>query len=318
MKRSTLTASLFIAAGLMAASSPSFARQEVYLPVVSKGFMHEFWQTVNMGSDAAAKELNVKTSFVGPSDETQIDQQIQLIENTLARRPNGLLLAALDGNALLPSVERVHSKNIPIVTFDSSVNSDIPASFVATNNKAAAAMAADAMGKILDGKGKVAIVAHNAGTSSAIKRIDGFVEQIRKQYPDIAVLNPLYSDGDPQRAMNQTMDIVRANPDLSAVYGTNEGSSMGIATAIQSQGLTGKIKVIGFDASDAIVNFVETGVMQGVIVQDAFQIGYMGMKVLHKALSGNDVEKIIDVPAVLVTDENIKNQEIQKVIKPLG
>ncbi|KEQ11495.1 LacI family transcriptional regulator [Endozoicomonas montiporae] len=303
---------------MMATPGHSYAKQDVYLPVVSKGFMHEFWQTVKMGSDSAAKELNVKTSFVGPSDETQIDQQIQLIENTLARRPNGLLIAALDANALIPSVERAHSQNIPIVTFDAGVNSDIPVSFVATNNKAAGAMAADALAQILDGKGKVAIVAHNAGTSSAINRIDGFVEQIKQQYPDIEVLSPLYSDGDPQRAMNQTMDVVRANPDLSAVYGTNEGSSMGVATAIQSQGLAGKIKVVGFDASDAIVNFVETGVMQGVIVQDAFQIGYMGMKVLHDALNGNEVEKVIDVPAVLVTDENINDEAIQKIIKPLG
>lgn len=318
MKLRSLTASLLMAAGLISASGAATAKEEVYLPVVSKGFMLEFWQTVKMGSDAAAKELGVKTSFVGPSDETQIDQQIQLIENTLARRPQGLLLAALDGNALIPAVEQAKRQNIPVVTFDSGVNSEYPASFVATNNKAAGAMAGDAMGKLLGGKGKVAIVSHNAGTSSAIDRIEGFVEQIKAKYPNIKLLSPLYSDSDPQRAMNQTMDVVRANPDLVAIYGTNEGSSMGVATAIQSQGLTGKVKVIGFDASDAIVNFVETGVMQGVIVQDAFQIGYMGLNTLHSVLNGKNVEKVINVPAVLVTGENINDANIQKIIKPLG
>ncbi len=317
MKLKAITASLFVTAGLMTASLPSIA-QEIYLPVVSKGFMHEFWQTVKMGSDAAAEELKVKTSFVGPSDETQIDQQIQLIENTLAKSPNGLLLAALDGNALIPSVQRMHAKNVSIVTFDSGVNSDIPAAFVATNNKKAGAMAAAEMGRLLKGKGKVGIVAHVAGTTSAIDRVDGFVEHIEANFPDIILLDPLYSDGDPQRAMNQTMDIARANPDLSAVYGTNEGSAMGVATAIQSMGKKDKIKVIGFDSSEAIVNFVETGVMQAAVVQDAYGIGYIGLKTLHRAMSGEKVEKVIDVPAVLITGENIKEEKIQKVINPMG
>ena len=179
-------------------------------------------------------------------------------------------------------------------------------------------MAADALADTIGGKGKVAIISHNAGTSSAIDRIDGFVEQIKKSYPAIQLVAPLYSDGDPQKAMNQTMDTVRANPDLKAIYATNEGSSLGVATAIQSQGLDGKIKVVGFDASDAIVNFVEIGVMQGVIVQDAYQIGYLGIQTLSKVLGGQTVEKVIDVPAVLVNSKNIRSPKIQKVIKPLG
>lgn len=317
MKLKSLAATVLMTAGIMSASLPSIA-EEVYLPVVSKGFMHEFWQTVKMGSDAAAAELKIKTSFVGPSDETQIDQQIQLIENTLARKPDGMLLAALDGNALIPSVERMHANKVSIVTFDSGVNSEIPASFVATNNKKAGAMAAAEMGRLLNGKGKVAIVAHVAGTTSAIDRVDGFVEYMKANHPEIKLLDPLYSDGDPQRAMNQTMDITRANPDLSAVYGTNEGSAMGVATAIQSMGMQDKIKVVGFDSSEAIVNFVETGVMQAAVVQDAYQIGYIGLKTLHEAMNGKPVEKIVDVPAVLVTKANLKQEKIQKIINPLG
>ncbi|WP_257284207.1 ABC transporter substrate-binding protein [Endozoicomonas sp. SESOKO1] len=318
MKLRALTASLFMTAGLMVSSGSAMANKEIYLPVVSKGFMHEFWQTVKMGSDAAAEELNVKTSFVGPSDETQIDQQIQLIENTLAKKPNGLLLAALDGNALIPSVNRMHAKNVSIVTFDSGVNSDIPSAFVATNNKKAGAMAAAEVGRLLNGKGKVGIVAHVAGTTSAIDRVDGFVEHMKANYPNIVLLDPLYSDGDPQKAMNQTMDITRANPDLAAVYGTNEGSSMGVATAIQSMGKKDKIKVVGFDSSEAIVNFVETGVMQAAVVQDAYSIGYIGLKTLHQVMNGEKVEKLIDVPAVLVTGDNLRDARIQKVINPLG
>lgn len=302
----------------MAASMTSVAKEKLYMPVVSKGFMLEFWQSVRDGSDAAARELNVKTSFVGPSDETQVDQQVQLVENILARKPNGLLLAALDSNALLPSVERAHAQGVPVVTFDSGVNSDIPASFVATDNKAAGAMAADAMGKFLGGKGKVAVVAHNAGTMTTTDRLDGFIEQMGRNYPNIKVLSPLYSEGDPQRAMNQTMDVIRANPDLSAVYATNEGCTLGVASAIDSQELAGKIKVIGFDSSDALVNFLKAGVIQGLVVQDAYQIGYVGMKTLYNVLTGHEVKKMIDVPAVLVTGDNINKEDIQNIINPPG
>lgn len=318
MNLHTLAISLLLSAGLIAASMTSVAKEKLYMPVVSKGLMLEFWQSVKIGSEAAAKKLNVETSFVGPSDETQIDQQMQLVENILARKPNGLLLAALDSNALLPSVERAHALGVPVVTFDSGVNSDIPASFVGTDNKAAGAMAADAMGDVLGNRGKVAVVAHNAGTMTTTDRLDGFVKQMGRNYPNIKVLNPMYSEGDSQRAMNQTMDVIRANPDLSAVYATNEGCTLGVASAVDSQGLAGKIKVIGFDSSDAVVNFLKAGVIQGLVVQDAYQIGYVGMKTLYKVLTGHDVKRVIDVPAVLVTGDNVNKKDIQTIISPPG
>ena len=316
MNLRTLTIPVLLSAGLMATSVTSVAKEKLYMPVVSKGFMLEFWQSVKMGSDTAARELNVKTSFVGPSDETQVDQQVQLVENILTQKPDGLLLAALDSNALLPSVERAHAQKVPVVTFDSNVNSDIPVSFVATDNKAAGAMAADAIEDLLGSKGKVAVVAHNAGTMTAADRVDGFVQQIERKYPAIKVLSPLYSEGDPQRAMNQTMDIIRANPDLSAVYATNEASTLGVASAVDSLGLAGKIKVVGFDSSDAVINFLKAGVIQGLVVQDAFQIGYVGMKTLYNVLTGHDVKKVIDIPAVLVTSKNINDKDIQDIIRP--
>ena len=305
-------------AGVVTVSSFAGAADKPYVPVISKGFMHEFWQTVKMGSDDAADKLGLKTTFDGPSDETQIDQQIQLVENALAKRPSGLMLAALDANALLPSVHTAHDRHIPIVTFDSGVNSEIPATFVATNNRKAGAMAGDAMGQLIKGKGKVGVIAHNAGTTSAIDRSEGFINLISQKYPDIKLLDILYSDGDPQKAMNQAMDIIRANPDLTAIYATNEGSTTGVATAIQSLGLGGKIKVIGFDTTEAILQFIRDDVMQGVIVQDAYQIGYQGMMALDKVMKGESIEKQIDIPAVLVTTKNIDDKSIQKVVKPLG
>lgn len=298
--------------------SGSALAKDYTLPVVSKGFQHEFWQTVKMGTEAAAKELGDKTSYVGPADETQIAEQIQLVENTMAKKPNGLLLAALDENALAPLVETANSRGIKVVTFDSGVNSTIPASFVATNNRKAGAQAADALAEQVGGKGKVGIIAHVAGTSSAIERSEGFATQMKEKYPDIKVLPVQYSDGDPQKAMDKTIDMVQANPDLAGIYATNEGATLGVANAIDSQNLKGKVKVIGFDSTEAIVNFLKNGVIQGFMVQDAFQIGYQGIKALDAVVAGKTVPKQIDIPVQYVNAKNIDTPEVDKLLHPLG
>lgn len=306
------------ALSLMACITSSALAKDFNLPVVSKGFQHEFWQTVKMGTEAAAKEMGDKTSYVGPADETQIAEQIQLVENVMAQKPNGLLLAALDANALAPLVETANSRGIKVVTFDSGVNSDIPVSFVATNNRTAGAQAADALAQQVNNKGKVGIIAHVAGTSSAIERSEGFMARMKEKYPDIKVLPVQYSDGDPQKAMDKTIDMIQANPDLAGIYATNEGATLGVANAIDSQSLKGKVKVIGFDSTEAIINFLKSGVIQGFVVQDAYQIGYQGLKALNAALSGQTVPKEIDIPVKFVNAQNINTPEIEKLLHPFG
>ncbi|WCE31914.1 ABC transporter substrate-binding protein [Vibrio sp. SCSIO 43137] len=294
------------------------AKDEMYIPVVSKGYQHEFWQTVKLGSDTAAKELGVKTSFVGPAAETQISEQIQLMEDMMARQPDAILLAALDSNALVVPVEDAKSRGIEIATFDSGINSDIPKSFIATNNVKAGADAAKTLGKMLGGEGKVGIIAHVAGTQNAMERSNGFIDEMAKSYPNIKVLEVQYSDGDPQKAMDKTIDMVRANPDLSAVYATNEGSTLGVANAIDSLGLAGKVKVMGFDSTEGIIAFLKAGTIQGFVVQDAYQIGYQGLKTLYNVLDGKKVAGVIDIPVKVVTAENIDSPDMQQLLYPFG
>ncbi|NOI65981.1 ABC transporter substrate-binding protein [Vibrio sp. 99-8-1] len=298
--------------------SAAQAKDEMYIPVVSKGYQHEFWQTVKLGSDTAAKELGVKTSFVGPAAETQISEQIQLMEDMMARQPDAILLAALDSNALVVPVEEAKSRGIEIATFDSGINSEIPKSFIATNNVKAGADAAKTLGKMLGGEGKVGIIAHVAGTQNAMERSNGFIDAMAKHYPNIKVLEVQYSDGDPQKAMDKTIDMVRANPDISAVYATNEGSTLGVANAIDSLGIAGKVKVMGFDSTEGIIAFLKAGTIQGFVVQDAYQIGYQGLKTLYNVLEGKKVTSVIDIPVKVVTAENIDNPDMQTLLYPFG
>ena len=316
MKSMKLTLLAAVAALGMATSVQ--AKDDIYIPVVSKGYQHEFWQTVKLGSDTAAKELGVKTSFVGPAAETQVSEQIQLMEDMMAREPDAILLAALDANALVSPVEDAKSRGIEIATFDSGINSDIPKSYIATNNTKAGASAAMVLGKMLGGKGKVGIVAHVAGTQNAIERSQGFIDAMKANYPDVNVLEVQYSDGDPQKAMDKTIDMYRANPDLTAVYATNEGSTVGVANAIDSLGLSGKVKVMGFDSTEGIIGFLKAGTLQGFVVQDAYQIGYQGLKTLYAVLNGKSVPKVIDIPVKIITKDNIESSEMQTLLYPFG
>ena len=316
-KMSTILMSIVIASMLMLGSAYA-AGKDVYIAVISKGFQHEFWQTVKLGSDTASEELGVKSTFEGPANESMIAEQIDMVENAITKKATAILLAALDTEALIPVVEKAKSKGIPVVMFDSNVNSDIPLSFVATDNKAAGGVAAEQLGKQLGGKGVVGIVAHNAGTSTAQQRRDGFIEKMKEMYPDIKLLEPVYSDGDHQKAMDKSTDMMQSNPNLAAIYATNEGSAIGVATAVDAKGKGGKVKVVGFDSSEAEIAFLKSGVVQGFVVQNPFNMGYLGVKALYDVLEGKTIDSRIDTGATYVTLENLESEKVQKLLNPLG
>ncbi len=303
---------------ILFAVGPKALAKDLYVAVISKGFQHEFWQTVKLGSDTAAKELGIRVTFEGPSDETKIAEQINMVENAITKKADAILLAALDTEALIPVVQKANRMGIPVVMFDSNINSDIPLSFVATDNKAAGALAAEKLGMILGGKGKVGIVAHNAGTSTAQQRRDGFIQNMKARYPGIKLLKAVYSDGDHQKAMDKATDMMQANPDLAAIYATNEGSAIGVATAVEAKGKVGKVKVVGFDSSEAEIGFLKDGVVEGFVVQNPFNMGYLGVKALVDVLNKKSIQSRIDTGATFVNIDNLNSKKVQKLLYPLG
>ncbi|MDK2799070.1 MAG: ribose transport system substrate-binding protein [Clostridiales bacterium] len=299
-------------------SEDNVSNDEIYVAVISKGFQHEFWQTVKLGADTAGKELGIKVTFEGPKDESMVAEQVAMVENAIAKKADAILLAALDTEALVPVVEKAHDAGIPVLMFDSNVNSDIPLSFVATDNVAAGALAAKEMAKMIGGKGKIGIIAHNEGTSTAIERRDGFKNEIEKNYPDIEIVGIQYSDGDHAKALAKATDMMTRTPDLAGIYATNEGSAIGVATAVQEKDKAGQVKVVGFDSSEAEINFLKNDVIQGFVVQNPFKMGYLGVKGCYDAIKGNPVESRIDTGATFVSKDNLDTEEVQKLLYPLG
>jgi ribose transport system substrate-binding protein len=226
-------------------------------------------------------------------------------------------MAACDSRALVPTVARAVEKGIPVITIDSGVDSDLPLTFVATDNVAGARAAADELAKLIGEKGKVGLIPFIPGAATSDMREQGFKEQIAT-YPDIAVVQTLYSQSDSARGMAVTEDMLTSHPDLAGIFAANEPGALGCARALESRGVAGKVKLVAFDAADAEIGALKRGTIQALIVQNPFKMGYIGVKAAIKAINGEAVEKLIDTGVSVVTMGNFSEPEIQDVLYPLG
>ncbi|AEJ60709.1 periplasmic binding protein/LacI transcriptional regulator [Spirochaeta thermophila DSM 6578] len=293
------------------------AEKKYVYAVISKGFMHEFWLTVKKGCDTAAKELGVFATFEGPATEAEVAAQIAMVENAITRRVDGILLAALDKKALVPVMEKAKAAGIPIVMFDSGADAEY-LTLVATDNRAAAARAADYLAELIGGEGKVGVIVHDATSQTGIDRRDGFLDRIKEKYPKIQVVNVVYGGGDHAKSQDLIMDMVRSNPDLKGIFAANEGSAVGAALALEALGAAGRIKLVGYDTSEKELEFLKKGVIQGMMAQNPFNMGYLGLKILHEyVISGKKPEStFIDTGATLITAENLETPEVQRLLYP--
>lgn len=300
------------AAAMLATSGVAMAKDEMYIPLISKGFQHQFWQAVKFGADKAAAELGVTITFEGPDNETMVDRQIDMLAAALAKKPDAIGFAALDSQAAIPLLRQADEAGIPIIAFDSGVEGDLPKATASTNNLAAAALAADKMAELLDGKGKVAVVAHDQTSRTGIDRRDGFLDQI-KNHPGIEVVSVQYGKGDQLLSTEVTKAILTANPDLAGIFGTNEGSAIGVVNGVFEMDRT-NVVVIGYDSGRAQKDAIRRGIMAGAITQNPIGIGYETVKAAYAAAKGETVPANIDTGFYYYDKNNIDDPEIAAVL----
>ncbi|HEY4333237.1 MAG TPA: ABC transporter substrate-binding protein [Ilumatobacteraceae bacterium] len=287
--------------------------EQPYIAIVSKGFQHQFWQAVKQGAEQEAAKQNVRITFEGPATEADIEAQVTMLTNALGRQPDVLGFAALDSRAAAPLLQQAKSQSIPVVAFDSGVDSDIPVTTAATDNKAAAAEAAKHMAEALGGAGKVAMVVHDQTSRSGIDRRDGFVEWMHANAPGIEVLPPQYGGGDQAKSADITKAILAANPDLKGIYGSNEGSAIGVVRGVQESGRTG-LTVIGFDSGQAQIDAIRGGTMLGAITQNPVGMGQQLVDASVKAMRGESLPKVIDTGFFWYDKSNIDSTDIKAVL----
>src|SRR3954468_9826024 len=250
----------------------SSSGKQPYIAIVSKGFQHQFWQAVKQGAEQEAKAENAKITFEGPPTEQDIEQQITMLTNALQKKPDAIGFAALDSKASAPLMDQAKAKKIPVIAFDSGVDSDVPLTTAATDNKAAAAEAAKHLSELIGGKGKVAMIVHDQTSRSGIDRRDGFLEYMKTKAPGIKVLPVQYGGGDQAKSADIAKSIIQANPDLKGFYGSNEGSAIGVIKGVQESGKKG-LTIVGFDSGKAQIDAINSGVMAGAITQNPVGMG---------------------------------------------
>ncbi|TBW40306.1 BMP family ABC transporter substrate-binding protein [Siculibacillus lacustris] len=292
-------------------SAPVFAA-DTYIPLISKGFQHQFWQAVKSGAEQAAKDLNVKVTFEGPETEAMVDKQIDMLAAALAKNPAAIGFAALDSQAAIPLLKKAQAAKIPVIAFDSGVDSDIPLATAATNNALAAGLAADKMASLIGGEGDVALVVHDQTSRTGIDRRDGFVNQIKAKYPKIKIVSIQYGAGDQLKSTEITKSILQANPNLKGIFGANEGSAIGVLNGAKE--LKRKIVVIGYDSGKQQKAAIRSGEMAGAITQNPVGIGYKTVEAAVKAIKGEKFDKVIDTGFYWFDKSNIDDPKIAALL----
>ncbi|MBI2686699.1 MAG: substrate-binding domain-containing protein [Acidobacteria bacterium] len=304
--------------GALAAAALSFSAcnksDKRRIAVVPKGLAHLFWQSVHAGAIKASRETNVEIVWKGPPTETDYNGQIQIVDAMINQRVDAIALAPIDKKVMVSVVERAGKENIPVVIFDSGIDTDNYVSMVATDNYAAGQLAAARMGEILNGKGKVVVVAVQPGGASTMAREQGFQDGIKK-FSGIQIVDKRYGMADFAKSLQVAENMLTAFPDAAGLFASNESSAVGAALALKGR-KSSTVKMVGFDWSPTLLADLRSGLIDSLVVQDPFNMGYESVITAVSKLDGKTVEKNRPMPPRLVTKTNLDSAEIKAQLEP--
>ena len=307
---SALATTLSAAAGTAAAADKEIA-------VIVKTANSDFWQNVKKGAnDGIASAKGYTTTFQGAASDTDLAGQVALVENAVNRRVAGIVLAPSDPDALIPAMKKAWEAKIPVILIDSSASDagkNYYQSFLATDNKKAGELCAQALIAKVGTTGKIAIMSYTAGSGSEVGRVGGFKDYIKK-HSKLQIVGPFYSNSQMGTALNQTTDVLAANADLKGLFGANEPTAIGMGRALVQSGKAGKVVAIGFDGNADLQGFIKDGTLEAIAVQSAYQMGSLGVKTAVQVAQGKKVPKFLDTGVVMVTKGNIDKPEAKNVL----
>lgn len=311
----------FAAIAALASCQKSNNDGKLHIAVIPKGTTHIYWKSVEAGANKAAAELGVSVTFIGPQKEDDRSQQIDLVGNQ-ALQNDGIVLAPLDATALRDAAKSVADKGKPVVIIDSSLedSTSFITSYVATDNKEGGRIAARQLSKVLEGKGKVAVLRYMQGSSSTDQRESGFLEEIKKS-PEIQVVSEeQYAGATASQAQDASANLLTrfaAGDGLSiqGIYCPNQTTTYGMLQALRGKNLGGKVKFVGFDCDPSFLDALKKGELHGTVLQDPVNMGYLGVKAAVAKIRKETVQPVIDTGATLVTQDNLADPKIAALVK---
>lgn len=292
-------------------------KSKLKIAVIPKGTAQSFWLGVKAGAEDAAKESGAEIIWKGPEKETDVVGQKRIVEDIISRQVDAIVMAACSETALIPTVQQADRAGIPVVTIDSGVKSDVPKSFIATDNVKGAEEAAKMLAKLVGEKGEVGLIPFVKGAATSNMREEGFIKEIAK-HKGIRLVSVLYSNSDVMQGMRATEDMLTAHPNLVGIFAANEGGAVGAARALELRRLGGRVKLVAFDAAPSEITALKSGTIQALIVQNPYRMGYDGVRSALKAIKGQKVDSRIDTGVTVVTMKNFSDPKVQKVLYPTG
>ena len=304
-----------VAASALALTAGTVQAGEI--AVIVKTTNSNYWQNVHKGAEAAiADHSDYTISFDGPASESAVADEVNMVENAINRGVSGIVLAPSDPEALVPSVKRAYEAGIPVIIIDSALaesGNGYFQAFLSTDNCAAGEAVAQRMIEKAGDSGKIAVMSYVPGVGSEIGRVGCFKDYI-SEHSNLEVVNTFYSQSQMAKALDQTTDVLSANPDLVGIFGANEPTAVGMGRAIVQAGKAGSIVALGFDGNEDLQQFIKDGVLEATAVQGSFQMGEMGVDTVVDLLSGKEVPDFVDTGVVLVDKDNIDTPVAQNVL----
>ncbi len=289
-------------------------QKKTVVGVVPKGRSHLFWQSVHAGAAKGARDAGVEIQWNGPTGETDYAAQIQIVENMITRHVDAICLAPIDKKIMVGVVEKAAAANIPVVIFDSGIDTDKFVSQVATDNYGAGRMAAERMGSLLGGKGKVVMVAVQPGGASTMERERGFEEALKEKFPGVRLADKQYGMADFAKSMAVSENMLTAHPDMDGMFASNESSTVGASQAVKAR--KSKVKLVGFDWSPTLLEDLRAGVVDSLVAQHPFKMGEEAVKAAVAKLRGQPVERINNLAPRLIVKDDLDKPDVQAQLNP--
>ena len=321
--KAVILCSLLAALGCQSESENAASEDNtITIAVIPKATTHSFWKAVHAGAVKASVELDVEVIWKGPAREDDREAQIAEVETFISRGVSGIVLAPTDDKALRIPVTNAMRSGIPVVIIDSGLDSDDYVSFVATDNYKGGRLAGERMVETLGGSGRVIMLRYQEGSASTMKREQGFMD-VMAENPEMNVVSSNQHAGATAELAYQTSENLLArfeaadgSLEVDGIYCPNESSAFGMLRALQDAGLTGSVKLIGFDASEQMVRGLENGEFDALVLQDPLNMAYLGVKTMVAHLRGEPTEKRIDTGVTLVISDNMNEPKMQELLRP--
>jgi ribose transport system substrate-binding protein len=285
------------------------------IAVIPKGTTHEFWKSIHAGAVQGSRDASVEIYWKGPSKDDDRDAQIRVVEDAISRGVDGIVIAPSDNKALVRPLESAVKEGIPVVVIDSPLDWEGKVSYIGTDNYDGGVVGARTLAGLLGGKGKVMLMRYFEGSGSTMAREQGFLDIMRQEFPGIEILSDNQYGGSTTESCYATAEnLLNSFSQVDGIFCACEPTIFGMLRALQDSGRAGKITVVGFDATEKLLEGLRAGHIHGLVLQNPFRMGQLGVAAMADHLAGKPVPKIVDTGTLVATKDNLETPEIQAVI----